>query len=482
MTLARHIDPLTMAVELSVEGVLPDEQTVLRAIAGRIEGLLQPILSRHKDSDGPVDERWYWAALALLDREHSPEVRSWLETNDEKLNWAAMVPGADDSDSRFAEHIGSFLEVLGGKKLSAGPLRRQPEDLVAVLAKVALASPAVASLRSIMRIARHPEHFPSTEGLLAGAARMAMGFRSLFNVPEAIAMIRGLRAGDDASYWQSVLDYCVGGNVQAVLDEYLHVLRESLGLIDAHPDDIAAEVSEHVASAMSLRTSSLEFDEIVAREQTVELTRHSMRCRYALQFTDVRSDDGKVETRRDQVRHAFNSPFPPFILATTSVGQEGLDFHQYCHEIYHWNLPGNPIDLEQREGRINRYKGHVIRRNVAAEIPLNSMAGEDLGLRDPWAILFAQAKQARPGQNDLVPYWVFEPKGQGHKVLRYIPSLPLSRDVAHLENLRRTVVAYRMVLGQPRQEDLVDYLSRRLGRDVAAEELLKYRIDLTPGA
>nr|WP_270246095.1 helicase-related protein [Coprococcus sp. AM11-30B] len=43
----------------------------------------------------------------------------------------------------------------------------------------------------------------------------------------------------------------------------------------------------------------------------------------------------------------------PFVLATTSIGQEGLDFHNYCCVIMHWNLPSNPIDLEQREGRKN---------------------------------------------------------------------------------------------------------------------------------
>jgi len=53
------------------------------------------------------------------------------------------------------------------------------------------------------------------------------------------------------------------------------------------------------------------------------------------------------------------------VLASTSVGQEGLDFHTYCHAIVHWNLPSNPVDLEQREGRIHRYKGHAVRRNVA---------------------------------------------------------------------------------------------------------------------
>jgi len=31
----------------------------------------------------------------------------------------------------------------------------------------------------------------------------------------------------------------------------------------------------------------------------------------------------------------------------------------------HWNLPSNPIDLEQREGRINRYKCLAVRQNIA---------------------------------------------------------------------------------------------------------------------
>jgi hypothetical protein len=43
-----------------------------------------------------------------------------------------------------------------------------------------------------------------------------------------------------------------------------------------------------------------------------------------------------------------------------SVGQEGLDIHHYCHAITHWNLPANPVDLEQREGRIHSYKAHAV--------------------------------------------------------------------------------------------------------------------------
>jgi len=46
------------------------------------------------------------------------------------------------------------------------------------------------------------------------------------------------------------------------------------------------------------------------------------------------------------VRQAFNSPLWPFVLVTTSIGQEGLDFHTYCRAVVHWNLPANPVDME----------------------------------------------------------------------------------------------------------------------------------------
>jgi len=51
-------------------------------------------------------------------------------------------------------------------------------------------------------------------------------------------------------------------------------------------------------------------------------------------------------------------------ITPTSIGQEGLDFHQYCHAVVHWNLPTNPLDLEQREDRVNRYKNYAVRKTL----------------------------------------------------------------------------------------------------------------------
>jgi hypothetical protein len=89
----------------------------------------------------------------------------------------------------------------------------------------------------------------------------------------------------------------------------------------------------------------------------------------------------------------FNSRFRPFILASTSIGQEGLDFHTWCHAVVHLNLPTNSVDLEQQEGRVRRYKGHAIRKNIAMPFGLAELS-KWKGVGDPWAFLWKPTLQA----------------------------------------------------------------------------------------
>ena len=183
-------------------------------------------------------------------------------------------------------------------------------------------------------------------------------------------------------------------------------------------------------------------------------------------------------TRKDQVRKAFNSPFWPFVLATTSVGQEGLDFHTYSHAIVHWNLPGNPVDLEQREGRVHRYKGHAISKNVAAVYGDNALGDGD---RDRWQAMFDMACAARPeGSSDIVPFWIY--LDGDARIERHVPALPFSRDRERAHRLRASLAVYRMVFGQPRQEDLVAYLLERVPLEEREKLMQELRIDLSPAA
>jgi hypothetical protein len=219
-------------------------------------------------------------------------------------------------------------------------------------------------------------------------------------------------------------------------------------------------------------------DDIRLSNGTSSIEQRRFRNHFAIRFGAQESDDGQAGAREGQVRRAFNSPFWPFVLASTSVGQEGLDFHAYCHAVVHWNLPSNPVDLEQREGRVHRYKGHAVRKNVATVCGADALAS---GEHDVWASLFDLARDRTPTDHGLVPYWLY-PLPDGAHIERHVPALPLSRDAYQLEALRRSLAVYRMVFGQPRQDDLMAFLLERLCSEqlAAIEPLL--RIDLSPRA
>jgi hypothetical protein len=97
--------------------------------------------------------------------------------------------------------------------------------------------------------------------------------------------------------------------------------------------------------------------------------------------------------------------------------------------------------------------------------------GERTALRQP--------ASAAADTNDLEPYWIFDTRG-GYKIERQIPLLPLSREVGQLAWLKKTLVAYRSVIGQPRQEELTEFLLSRLSPDELAAFTKACSIDLSP--
>lgn len=466
-TLARLGDPLQMAA--AKDAGLPSREAVIESVKMALRRRLRPLLPRH--DDGPVDENWYWAAPLLLDAADDPALTDgWLGRPNAQAAWDANEVGSD-AESAFGAHV----DFARSAAHQSGAFGQPPKDLLDVLARSALAAPANVALRSLARAVGDPRRVVD-EPVRDAAARIAWGFRALFNVPEVMALVRTAEGGDEA-YWRAVLEYCFAGNLQAVLDEYLHVLPEWLGLVDHQEASQLADIAREVHDVVSVRAANYGVEELVDRDGALTLETQKLRARYALRFGVRATDEEASLHRAGLVRSAFNSPFWPFVLASTSLGQEGLDFHQYCHAVVHWNLPANPVDMEQREGRVHRYKGHAVRKNVA-------MQHSDIGFasrgRDPWARMFEAARPARTGRDrDLVPYWVYACEG-GARIERYVPAMPLSRDAAKLERMRRSLAAYRLVFGQPRQEDMLAFLGDQLSPDRVVELAEKLRIDLTP--
>jgi hypothetical protein len=78
-----------------------------------------------------------------------------------------------------------------------------------------------------------------------------------------------------------------------------------------------------------------------------------------------------------------------------------------------------------------------------------------------------------------VPYWIY-PVEDGARIQRHVPSLPMTRDRQLLGALRRSLAVYRMVFGQPRQDDLVEFLLRHVSEDQLGELVERLRINLSP--
>ncbi len=332
---------------------------------------------------------------------------------------------------------------------SESKLSATPDGIEEVLANISIAGPATCALRI----------FDYNEDKSREFAKKI--FVSMFNKAESSAIIdllygsaeEGLNEeGQDdndaaKSYYEKVINYCVDGNLQAVLDEYAHLLNEK-------GEKLAPLMIESFAGTATLEVETKESfpsnDKLKAR----------MRTHFAVGYFNSKISDESVQ-RTETIRKSFNSPFRPFVLSTTSIGQEGLDFHNYSRKIVHWNLPSNPIDLEQREGRINRFKCLAVRRNIARKY----------GDEYLWDEMFDRAKSEQKGEcSELVPYWYMPNDGElGEKIERIVPMYPFSSDRYKYNRLIEVLSLYRLTLGQPRQEELIGTLQKELPEEITDE-------------
>lgn len=418
-----------------------------------------------KISNRNEDARWYYLAPMLMDGKHY--YNAWIDTLKKAMTNASEDGedsiSSDKGNKAFLGHIQRLEELLiHADELALGGM---PEDLVNTLVDMVLGSPAICIYRS-------------NGGNMSYATALAKTFVNYFNSTESTAIVQlaaeihHTKKSDDNAHWQDVLLYCKDGCFQAMFDEYLHLIKEATGF--SFEDNRQEQIQKIMLRDLRVHTASYDVDtyQNFVKKINGEKATNLMRAHYAVGFVNNDGADNiKNANRKDSIRGAFNSPLKPFVLATTSIGQEGLDFHNYCRKIMHWNLPSNPIDLEQREGRINRFKCLAIRQNVADKY------GTITYREDPWSEMFEAATAERlEGQSELVPFWCFG-KNQGIKIERIVPMYPMSKDEINYERLIKILSLYRLTLGQARQEELLEYLFKECQNP---DELKSLFIDLSP--
>lgn len=414
-------------------------------------------LQAARTARGLVDPEQLVAAISATLPEAEAAERAWQAF--------FAYPGAFDGDVRAQAHDveqergHDDLVGLAANITEAQAFAADHEDTALShpeLARIAAFSPGSVAYRAVSTIAGDQ---CTWRGRWRAAFTIAEGLRTLFNRPEAQALLDQLATSSSAPYWRRVLDYCADGNLRAVLDEYLFQLWCEAGQGELTDDELI-EIAKQASAALRLRPTHY-----LAQEATLERTPLPIPARFALRYGGGEQAGGESDSqvaRQSGVRSAFNSPFAPFVLASTSVGQEGIDFHWWSHSVVHWNLPSNPVDFEQREGRVNRFGGHAVRKNVG-----RAHWSEVLQSPDPcaWRAAFDAAEGQPSEAGDFSPWWVYRGPAQ---IQRTLLQHPLSRDIDRYDQLREALTRYRLTLGQPRQEDMVDMLQRR---NIDAENL-----------
>lgn len=413
-----------------------------------------------------TDPKWYYLAPFLLDKINDEELVGWWFEDIELL----INTNKDFNDNGFKVHFNTLKQEY---MYYFNNLGKKPDDLLDVLCDIALASPAVCAYRLYER------EFDYDDSLMQYynqfSMEIARNFINFMNRPESISVVDlCYKSVSDDAYWKNVLKYSKDGNLQAVFDEYVHLL--SSGLYGSSKDKLAI-INDKLLSSFNLTTTRYDFDtfdSFKSRMRSGKDRSPSLRTHFAVAFTKGRSDDKDIN-RKKSVRDAFNSPFRPFVLASTSIGQEGLDFHNYCRKIVHWNLPANPIDLEQREGRINRFKCLAIRQNVAKRYGHMNFDSNNI-----WDELFKKACECEKNDqcSDLIPYWGVNETDDMIKIERIVPMYPFSRDITKYDRLIKILSLYRLTLGQSRQEYLIDNIFRNF--DVKNTDFKELFINLSP--
>lgn len=447
LKLAELGDPLRIARDRGLTLPVPMDQ-LREHVSADIEAELRPLLSRAPTSGRPLNI-WYAAALTYLDG-----------------GLLDLHPSAFFGEAPEGRGLADHLEGLRAAMADQAGWGPPPVDLIERLTDLALAGPAVVAARGLTRLRGRFQGGFDDHATRAGAAAVGWGFRSFFDTATSHALIT--KSSPRGDYWTQILRHCLDGGLGSVVDEWFHLVPDQCRL-NPTSDGVLPKLVDAIVRVLRLEDGRVSADFFHANEPGAEPEREYLRTHFAMRFGQAQGHTADGENPVD-VRNAFNSPFRPFVLASTSVGQEGLDFHHYAHAIVHWNLPHNPVDLEQREGRVHRYKNHAVRKNVAAQHGSGSDVVES---NDPWTRLFELADD---GAGDMRPWWVFTGDAA---IQRLVPTLPLSSEVARLQDLVRATSLYRMTLGQPRQSELLEILA---GLSPSEQQVLReaISIDLSP--
>lgn len=404
--------------------------------------------------------RWY------LSRSHSPEEASLFWP---RIGHALEQLGASRDKQAAADAL-SIVYLTRGTRSGASENKtairvfgtRHPDKTWAERTKNAPGSDIVEALLALLARYGVPNLTQraafQTELVIEASVRLKRALDRHFGNPRVLSIVRRTLKKAHLSPMKAFRHYCDKFNWKPMWVEYFdQLLSPCFGDLTPSPE----ETAKILANAISEAAAALAVKPLQRKnaDRTVRWESH------LANHLGAKVDSGH-ENRPSEIRSAFNSPFAPFVLATTSVGEEGLDFHRYCRREIHWDPPATGSSLAQRIGRIVRYRGLLQRRALAAESPLSGFI---------WRII------VRERASGLVPNFQLPPELMGEFPRVILFALPFTTQFAKAVEVKRHYADLQYFVGMtPDQLSrilplLIGELSPRTKRKLA-----NFVVDLSP--
>src|SRR5690606_20166595 len=188
---------------------------------------------------------------------------SWSESlppglDEHEIAMAMAGRSEDDDDDEDDDHQDSaglrahVAAALAAHRRWEDPPSARPSDLASTVGAIGIHAPGNVSWRPLGRLRGGGV---TDAGHWRAAAVLDAGLRTLFARPEAVLLLERLQPPGQP-YWRTVLSYCAWGNLQAVLDEYLHHLAGAEGISEVRTDDDLMTIAVRAREALTVAPSA----------------------------------------------------------------------------------------------------------------------------------------------------------------------------------------------------------------------------------
>jgi superfamily II DNA or RNA helicase len=152
---------------------------------------------------------------------------------------------------------------------------------------------------------------------------------------------------------------------RALLDQMRDIAAAHRSAPDARVRELFAWLRRHVCPTIGDPELSTGAPRPCLPKRVLIFTEYAATQRYLLRILREAMGDAAVgsfhggmsDDRREEIKRAFNLPpqdHPMRVLVATDAAREGINLHQHCADLFHFDLPWNPSRIEQRNGRIDR--------------------------------------------------------------------------------------------------------------------------------